>query len=70
MGGITGILVLIIIVLIITGKNKLPEVGTGLGQAIRGFKRSLSEPDEIDVTPREQRKPPVYPDSDDQQKKP
>ena len=61
MGGITGILVLVIIVLIITGKNKLPEVGTGIGQAIRGFKRSLKEPDEIDVTPHDQRKPPAYP---------
>ncbi len=64
MGGITGILILVIIVLVISGKNKLPEIGTGLGQAIRGFKRSLSEPDEIDVTPRDQRKPPAYPDKD------
>lgn len=64
MGGITGILILIVIVLIISGKNKLPEIGTGLGQAIRGFKRSMNEPDEIDITPHEQRKPPAYPDKD------
>ncbi len=68
MGGITGILIIVIVVLIITGKNKLPELGTGLGQAIRGFKRSLSEPDEIDVTPRDQRKPPA--DTGEGDKKP
>lgn len=68
MGGITGLLILVIIVLIITGKNKLPELGTGLGRAIRGFKRSLTEPDEIDVTPREERKPPAG--SEDPDKKP
>lgn len=64
MGGITGILILVIIVLVISGKNKLPDIGTGLGQALRGFKRSLNEPDEIDITPRDQRKPPAYQDKD------
>lgn len=58
MGGITGILIVIVFVLVITGWNRLPELGTGLGRAIRGFKRSLNEPDEIDVTPRDQRRPP------------
>jgi sec-independent protein translocase protein TatA len=56
MGGITGILILIIIVLIFTGANKLPKLGEGLGRSIKNFKRSLSEPDEIDVTPRNQGK--------------
>lgn len=52
MGGITGLLILIIIVLIFTGTHKLPKIGEGLGRTIRNFKRSLSEPDEINVTPR------------------
>lgn len=56
MGGITGLLILIIIVLIITGANKLPKLGEGLGRTIRNFKRSLNEPDEVDVTPRRQDK--------------
>jgi sec-independent protein translocase protein TatA len=54
MGGVTGLLILIIIVLIFTGKNKLPQLGEGLGRTIRNFKRSLSEPDEVDITPRGQ----------------
>jgi sec-independent protein translocase protein TatA len=52
MGGITGLLILIIIVLIFTGANKLPKIGEGLGRSLRNFKRSLSEPDEVDITPR------------------
>lgn len=52
MGGLTGILILVIIVLIFTGKNKLPELGAGLGRTVRNFTRSLSEPDEVDITPR------------------
>lgn len=57
MGGITGLLILIIIVLIFTGTQKLPKLGEGLGRTIRNFKRSLNEPDEVDITPRKQEKP-------------
>lgn len=52
MGGLTGILIIIIVLLLVSGFRKLPDVGTGLGQTIRNFRRSLNEPDEIDVTPR------------------
>lgn len=55
MGGLTGILLIIIMVLIITGFNKLPELGSGLGRSIKNFKRSLSEPDEVDITPEAER---------------
>jgi len=56
MGGLTGILLIIIVVLLITGVNKLPDIGSGLGRSIKNFKRSLNEPDEIDVTPQSERK--------------
>lgn len=56
MGGLTGILIVVVIVLIITGSHKLPELGSGIGRSIKNFKRNLREPDEIDVTPREQGK--------------
>jgi sec-independent protein translocase protein TatA len=51
--GMPELLVLLLIILIIFGAGKLPEIGTGLGKAIRGFKKGVSEPDEIDVTPRQ-----------------
>lgn len=56
MGGLTGILIIIIVVLLFTGFNKLPQVGSDLGRSIKNFKRSLSEPNEIDVTPDSERK--------------
>lgn len=52
--GFTEILIIMVIVLIIFGANKLPEIGGGLGRAIKNFKRATTEPDEIDVTPREE----------------
>ena len=49
----TGELILIlVIVLIIFGAGKLPEIGSGIGKGIRNFKKSMKEPDEIDVTPK------------------
>jgi sec-independent protein translocase protein TatA len=40
------LLVILLIALIVFGPRKLPELGKGLGQAIRGFKDSLSGKDE------------------------
>jgi len=39
-------LVVLIIVLIIFGPGKLPGLGKSLGDAIKGFKKSMNEPDE------------------------
>jgi sec-independent protein translocase protein TatA len=51
--GMPELLVLLVIILIIFGVGKLPEIGLGLGKAIRGFKKGMSEQDAIDVTPKE-----------------
>ncbi len=48
--GLPELLVLLLIALIIFGANKLPEIGSGLGKAIRNFKKATSEPEEIDIT--------------------
>jgi len=53
--GMPELLVLLVIILIIFGAGKLPEIGLGLGKAIRGFKKGMSEPDAIDVTPKEKK---------------
>ena len=48
-----GELVLILIVLlVIVGGTKLPQLGDGLGKAIKNFKRASTAPGAIDVTPR------------------
>jgi len=45
------LLLILFIVLIIFGAGKIPQLGEGLGKAIKGFKRSVNEPDAVDVTP-------------------
>jgi len=42
---------ILVIVLIIFGAGKIPQLGEGLGKAIKGFKKSVNEADAIDVTP-------------------
>lgn len=44
------ILVILLIVLLIFGAKKLPEIGGGLGRAIKNFRKATTEPDEIDIT--------------------
>jgi len=43
------LLIITVIVLLLFGPNRLPNLGKSLGEAIRGFKKGLNE-DEIDVT--------------------
>jgi sec-independent protein translocase protein TatA len=50
--GIGELLVILVIVLIIFGAGKLPEIGEGLGRGIRSFRREMHKPDAIDVTPK------------------
>jgi sec-independent protein translocase protein TatA len=49
--GMPELIVILLIVLVLFGANRLPEIGTGLGKAIRGFKKGMNEPNEINVTP-------------------
>ena len=54
--GTQELLIILVVALVIFGANRLPEVGSGLGKAIRNFKRAASEPDEIDITPGAEKK--------------
>ncbi|MHB1545553.1 MAG: twin-arginine translocase TatA/TatE family subunit [bacterium] len=45
------IIIILVIVFLIFGAGKLPEIGSGLGKALKNFKNSVSGKDEIDVTP-------------------
>jgi sec-independent protein translocase protein TatA len=53
--GMSELLVILFIALLIFGAKRLPEIGSGIGRAIRDFKRAIKEPPEIDVTPREEK---------------
>jgi sec-independent protein translocase protein TatA len=48
--GVTELLVILLIVLVLFGSKKLPELADGMGKAIRNFKRGIASEDE-DVTP-------------------
>ena len=43
--GLPELLVIFIIVLVLFGPGKLPDVGKAIGEALRGFKKALKEPD-------------------------
>lgn len=50
--GTTELIVILVIVLIIFGVGKLPEIGAGMGKAIKNFKKASSD-SEVDVTPKD-----------------
>ena len=49
--GIWELMIILVIVLIIFGAGKLPEIGAGLGKGISNFRRASTEGKEIDITP-------------------
>jgi len=52
--GFTELIVILIILLLIFGASRLPEIGSGLGKAIRNFRDATSGKDAIDVTPKKE----------------
>lgn len=47
--GITELILILVIVLIIFGAGKLPQLGEGIGKAIKGFKKSVHEAEAIEA---------------------
>lgn len=54
--------VIALVVVLLFGTKRLPELGSGVGKAITNFKKAYKEGTEIDVTPK--------PSDSDEQKKP
>ncbi|TVQ77871.1 MAG: twin-arginine translocase TatA/TatE family subunit [Bradymonadales bacterium] len=54
--GTTELLILAAVVVLLFGASKLPQLGAGLGQGIRNFKKSLKDKDAIDITPEDEKK--------------
>jgi sec-independent protein translocase protein TatA len=50
--GTTELLIVLGIVIVLFGARRLPELGAGVGKAIRNFKSGISGQDELDVTPK------------------
>ncbi|HMK44397.1 MAG TPA: twin-arginine translocase TatA/TatE family subunit [Dissulfurispiraceae bacterium] len=52
--GMQELMVILIIVLVLFGASRLPQIGKGMGEAIRNFKKATNDPDSIDVTPKKE----------------
>ena len=53
--GATELGIILLIVVVLFGARRLPEIGAGLGSAIKNFKAGMSGKDEIDVTPEKEK---------------
>lgn len=51
--GMGELVVVLVIVLVIFGAGRLPDVMGSLGKGVQMFRRGLKDPPEIDVTPDE-----------------
>ena len=63
--GMWEILLILLVVLLLFGAKRLPEVGSSIGKGIREFKRSISDTQDAIMNSDEQRNnlPPRQPDS-------
>jgi sec-independent protein translocase protein TatA len=48
--GVPELMVILVIALVIFGPSKLPQIGSGLGKAIRDFKKGVSSSEDDDAT--------------------
>ena len=45
--GMPELIIILVIILIIFGAGKLPEIGAGMGKAIKNFKGASDEPEDV-----------------------
>jgi len=52
--GMPELIVILVIVLVVFGAGRLPEIGGALGKSIRNFKNSSEGKDEIEIKPKKE----------------
>ena len=55
--GISELIIILVIVLIIFGAGKLPQIGEGVGKALKGFKKEVNDIPPPDAIPPEANQP-------------
>ena len=45
-------ILILLIILVVFGASKLPQLGDGLGRAIKNFKRAVTSASEVEVSPK------------------
>lgn len=48
--GTQELLIILVLVMIIFGAGKLPQVGSALGKGLRNFKKGVSEADDLEIS--------------------
>ena len=49
--GLPELLIILVIVVLLFGAGRLPQIGSGIGEGIRNFKNAMKEKDDKSVTP-------------------
>ncbi|HEY3277188.1 MAG TPA: twin-arginine translocase TatA/TatE family subunit [Syntrophorhabdaceae bacterium] len=49
--GFPELIIIMVIVVLIFGAGKLPEIGGAIGKSIKGFKKAVSEPESKETLP-------------------
>lgn len=52
--GLPEMIVVLVIILVVFGAGKLPEIGSAFGKSIRNFKKASAEKDEIELNPKKE----------------
>ncbi|MBI5655330.1 MAG: twin-arginine translocase TatA/TatE family subunit [Geobacter sp.] len=50
--GMPELLIILVIVLVVFGAGRLPEIGSALGKSIKNFKKASDAKEEIEIKPR------------------
>jgi sec-independent protein translocase protein TatA len=54
--GMPELMVIMVIVLVLFGGSKLPQIGSGIGQAIRNFKQGVNESNNTEIEDKKESK--------------
>lgn len=49
--GLPELVIILVIVVLLFGAGKLSQIGSGLGEGIRNFRKAMKDKNEVDVTP-------------------
>jgi sec-independent protein translocase protein TatA len=52
--GMPELIIILVIVMVVFGAGRLPEIGNALGKSIRNFKKATEGKDEIELNPKKE----------------
>lgn len=52
--GMGELVIILLIVVVVFGAGKLPQIGDAMGRSVKNFKKAFNSTDEIEVTPKKE----------------